>query len=156
MSISIKTRQAYAEIDSFLELLSEGQRNQVPQKLREFFKREKAQGYKKSIYPDIPIKDQNFAKETLGLIALLNLEYWCKDEQEKQRLEEIYEKNEKDYQNNLNQQFNYITSVRRENETQDIPEENTHMVVVKETALKKFFNRILKFFHNQKFWRNHD
>lgn len=133
MSISIKTRQAYAEIDIFLELLNEEQKNQVPQKLREFFKREKAQEYKKIIYPDIPIKDQNFSKETLGLIALLNLEYWCKDEQEKQRLEKIYEKNEK-----------------------NIPEENTQMVVVKETALEKFFSRILKFFYNKKFWRNHD
>ena len=156
MSISIKTRQAYAEIDSFLELLNEEQKNQVPQKLREFFKREKAQEYKKIIYPDIPIKDQNFSKETLGLIALLNLEYWCKDEQEKQRLEKIYEKNEKNYQNNLNQQFNYTTLFRRENKTQNIPEENTQMVVIKETALEKFFNRILKFFYNKKFWRNHD
>lgn len=156
MSISIKTRQAYAEIDSFLELLNEEQKNQVPQKLREFFKREKAQEYKKIIYPDIPIKDQNFSKETLGLIALLNLEYWCKDEKEKQRLEKIYEKNEKNYQNNLNQQFNYTTLFRRENKTQNIPEENTQMVVFKETALEKFFSRILKFFYNKKFWRNHD
>ena len=35
MSVSIKTRQAYSEIDEFLELLSEEQRNEIPKKLRE-------------------------------------------------------------------------------------------------------------------------
>lgn len=37
MSISIKTRQAYSEIDEFLRLLSNEQRNKIPQKLRELF-----------------------------------------------------------------------------------------------------------------------
>lgn len=37
MSIMIKTRQAYSEIDEFLGLLSEEQRNEIPKKLRDFF-----------------------------------------------------------------------------------------------------------------------
>ena len=41
MSVSIKTRQAYSEIDEFLGLLTEEQRNEIPKKLREFFKEEK-------------------------------------------------------------------------------------------------------------------
>ena len=32
-----KTRQAYSEIDEFLGLLSEEQRNEIPKKLRDFF-----------------------------------------------------------------------------------------------------------------------
>ena len=35
MSISISTRQAYSEVDEFLELLSDEQINKIPQKLRE-------------------------------------------------------------------------------------------------------------------------
>ena len=59
MVISIKTKQAYSEVDEFLGLLGEEQRNEIPQKLREFFKEEKDQGYFKNIDKYIPIKDQN-------------------------------------------------------------------------------------------------
>ena len=59
MSIMIKTRQAYSEIDEFLGLLSEEQRNEIPKKLRDFFKEEKDQEYFKNIDKDISIKDQN-------------------------------------------------------------------------------------------------
>ena len=33
MSVSIETRQAYSEIDEFLGLLTEEQRNEIPKKL---------------------------------------------------------------------------------------------------------------------------
>lgn len=101
MSIMTKTRQAYSEIDEFLGLLSEEQRNEIPKKLRDFFKEEKDQEYFKNIDKDIPIKDQNLKEETLAIIALLNLQYWCKDEEEKKRLQEIYAQNEKEYQDML-------------------------------------------------------
>ncbi len=42
--------------------------------------------YSKEIKPNQPIKDQNLKEETLALIAMLNLQYWCEDEKEKQRL----------------------------------------------------------------------
>lgn len=57
MGVSINTRQAYSEIDEFLELLSDEQRNKIPKKLREFFREEKDQTYKKGINPKIPIKN---------------------------------------------------------------------------------------------------
>lgn len=37
MSISIKTRQAYAEIDSFLELLNEEQKKSSTTKIKRIF-----------------------------------------------------------------------------------------------------------------------
>ena len=40
MYISAQTKQAYTEIDSFIELLTEEDRNKIPKKLRQFFKEE--------------------------------------------------------------------------------------------------------------------
>ena len=77
MSIMIKTRQAYSEIDEFLRLIGEEQQNEIPEKLREFFKDNKDPEYHKNIDKDVPIKDQNLLKETLAIIAWLNLKYWC-------------------------------------------------------------------------------
>ena len=106
MGISINTRQAYSEIDEFLGLLSIEQRNEIPQKLRQLFSQEKDRNYKKEINLTIPIKEQNLKEETLGIIALLNLEYWCKDDKEKERLKKVYAQNEKEYQIMLQEKFN--------------------------------------------------
>lgn len=150
MGVSINTRKAYSEIDEFLGLLSEEQRNKIPQKLREFFKEEKDQDYKKGINPNVAIKNQNLKEETLGIIALLNLQYWCEDENEKQRLKEVYAKNEQVYQEMLQVAFNPddIFKKRTANvEKEQEQAENTQIVEYNEPLFKKIINRILKFLH---------
>ena len=117
MNISITTRQAYSEVDEFLGLLSEEQRNEVPKNLREFFKEEKDPTFFKNIDKYIPIKDQNLKEETLAIIALLNLQYWCKDEEEKKRLQMIYAQNEKRYQEALYQKYNPNDIFKKERES---------------------------------------
>ena len=37
-------------------------------------------------------------EETLAIIAMLNLKYWCEDKNERERLKQIYRNNEKEYQ----------------------------------------------------------
>lgn len=151
MSIMTKTRQAYSEIDEFLGLLSEEQRNEIPKKLRDFFKEEKDQEYFKNIDKDIPIKDQNLKEETLAIIALLNLQYWCKDEEEKKRLQEIYAQNEKEYQDILYEKYNPNdifkkkegTTIENNNEIK----EKMQMVEYKDSVFKRIINKILNFLH---------
>lgn len=150
MGVSINTRKAYSEIDEFLGLLSEEQRNKIPKKLREFFKEEKDQEYKKGINPNIAIKNQDLKEETLGIIALLNLQYWCEDENEKQRLREVYAKNEQVYQEMLQVAFNPddIFKKRTSNAEKELEQaENTQIVEYKEPIIKRIFNKILKFLH---------
>ena len=151
MGVSINTRQAYSEIDEFLGLLSEEQRNEIPKKLRDFFKEEKDQEYFKNIDKDIPIKDQNLKEETLAIIALLNLQYWCKDEEEKKRLQEIYAQNEKEYQDMLYEKYNPNdifkkkegTTIENNNEIK----EKMQMVEYKDSVFKRKINKILNFLH---------
>ena len=87
--LTTATRQAYSEIDEFLALLSENDRNKIPSELREYFKREKDRNYVKNICIDIPISKQNLRKETLHLIAFLDFQYWS-DEHRKKELAEYY------------------------------------------------------------------
>lgn len=147
MGVSIRTRQAYSEIDEFLGLLSEEQRNKIPQKLREFFKEEKDGNYEKRIDPKEPIKNQNLKEETLGIIALLNLQYWCEDEIEKQRLKEVYAKNEKVYQEMLQVAFNPDDIFKKRTQPVENEQvENTTMVVYKESFFKKIIGKLKKIF----------
>lgn len=151
MSIMTKTRQAYSEIDEFLGLLSEEQRNEIPKKLRDFFKEEKDQEYFKNIDKDIPIKDQNLKEETLAIIALLNLQYWCKDEEEKKRLQEIYAQNEKEYQDMLYEKYNPNDIFKKKEETtienNNKIKEKMQMVEYKDPVFKRIINKILNFLH---------
>ena len=142
MGVSVRTRQAYSEIDEFLGLLSDEQRNKIPQKLREFFREEKDENYIKGISPTEPIKNQNLKEETLGIIALLNLQYWCEDENEKKRLKEVYAKNEKRYQEYLQVQFNPNEIFKKKEPTQ----ESLSIVEYKESIIKKLVNKIKNIF----------
>lgn len=151
MSVSIKTRQAYSEIDEFLGLLSEEQRNEIPKKLRDFFKEEKDIEYIKNIDKDIPIKDQNLKEETLAIIALLNLQYWCKDEEEKKRLQEIYAQNEKEYQDILYEKYNPNDIFKKKDETtienKDETKKDMQIIEYKEPIFRRIINKILNFLH---------
>ena len=154
--LSINTRQAYTEIDNFIELLDEYNRNKVPKKLREYFKKEKDNTYTKTINPNIPIKEQNLKEETLALIAMLNLQYWCEDEEEKRRLKKIYSDNEIKYQQKLREVYNpedvFKSKQKQEQIENEISseeiQENVAMVEYKKETfidkIKKFFIKIFK------------
>ena len=142
MGVSINTRQAYSEVDEFLGLISNEHRNKIPKKLREFFREEKDTNYIKGINPNVPIKNQKLKKETLGIIALLNLQYWCEDENEKKRLKEVYAKNEKRYQEYLQVQFNPNEIFKKKEPTQ----ESLSIVEYKESIIKKLVNKIKNIF----------
>lgn len=152
MEISQSQREAYSEIDEFLELITEEEKNQIPQKLRDFFKREKANGYHKGINLNVPIKDQNLKSETLALIALLNLQYWCKDEEEKERLKKIYADNEKKYQDKMREKYNPDNIFKNnktevENIKKDNAEDSNQLIEYKESIFKKIFTKLLRIFH---------
>ncbi|MBR0491942.1 MAG: hypothetical protein IJJ82_07885 [Clostridia bacterium] len=152
MGVAITTRQAYSEVDEFLSLLSENLRNEIPRKLRDFFKEEKDNSYVKNIDKNIPIKEQNLKEETLAIIAMLNLQYWCKDEEEKNRLQRIYNENEKKYQEQLKEQYNPDNLFK--NRTSDAIQEtetlneNVAMVEYKENIIKRFINKIKSILKN--------
>ena len=154
--LSVNTRKAYTEIDNFIELLDEYNRNKVPKKLREYFKKEKDNTYTKTINPNIPIKEQNLKEETLALIAMLNLQYWCEDEEEKRRLKKIYSDNEIKHQQKLREMYNpedvFKTKQKQEQIENEISseeiQENVAMVEYKKETfiekIKKFFAKIFK------------
>lgn len=153
MSTLTETRQAYAEIDEFIDLLDEEDRNKIPSKLREFFKQEKDISYNKEINPDIPINQQNLKEETLALIAILNLKYICEDENEKATLKKIYQENEEKYQEKLRETYNpdnifkkHIIEDSADNNTQMNQEQNVAMIEYKEPLIRRLINKIKNIF----------
>lgn len=149
--LSVNTRQAYTEIDNFIELLDEYNRNKVPKQLREYFKKEKDDTYTKTINPNMSIKEQNLKEETLALIAVLNLQYWCEDENEKQRLRKIYSDNEIKHQEKLREMYNPDDVFKRKDREINYELNNTtdelSIVEYKESVLKRIIGKIKKILH---------
>ena len=144
--MNIETRQAYSEVNKFLELIGEEMSNKIPLKLRNFFKREMDKNY-------IPIKEQNLKRKTIAIIAGLNLQYWCKEER-KQELLEKYSNNEKKYQEELREKYNAddIFKKNKKSAAKDgAMAENMQLCVVEETSwYKKIFDKITKIFIKNK------
>ena len=147
--LSVNTRQAYTELDNFIELLDEYNKNKLPKKLRDFFKREKDNTYTKIIDPSIPIKEQNLKEETLALIAMLYLQYWCEDENEKRRLKKIYSDNEIKHQQKLREMYNPDDVFKTKNTEvkNELNDTNDELAVIeyKESFLNRVIGKIKRF-----------
>ena len=87
------TTGAYAEVDAILSHMDESYINQIPIKIRNTFKKFKSKTYTKDFNPNIPLEEQNLKRETITLLAILNYNYWCKDENRKKELMNIYTEN---------------------------------------------------------------
>ena len=101
-----KTKDAYVEVLGILDLLDEEQKNRIPKKLKEFFENNKNQDYQVNIDSNIPLEEQNLLQETVDILAMLKLNYWCTNEKEKEGLLNLLNENEKKYQEELRKKYN--------------------------------------------------
>ncbi len=154
-----KTKQAYAEIDAFIEILPDDIKRKIPKNMKEFFKNQKDKNYKKEIDINIPIEDQNLKEETLALIALLYIKYICEDEEEKRNLKNIYAENERKYREEIRDKYSVEKAMQKRNEVRNNfnNKENTiknqnksakekSLTEYKESILKKIINKIKSLF----------
>lgn len=134
---------AYAEIDEILNLLEDDYRERVPKKVRDFFKEEKMKDYHPEIDIEKPLIEQNLKRETMVLLAILNLNYWCENEEEKQRFLNELDKNEEE-KKELEEKYNPDNLFKKkqdestENNLQIIEYKKPNFIQILLTKIKKF------------------
>ncbi len=142
--------KAYAEVDEILSLMENIYVEKIPKKMRELFKNEKLDGYEPKINAKIPLDEQNLQRKTLSILAMLTLNYWCKDESEKKELIALYAENDKKRAEELREKYNPDHLFKKKEqivEDNEIKQENTQLIEYKEQNIfKKILNNILKFF----------
>lgn len=137
---------AYAEIDEILNLLEDDYRERVPKKVRDFFKEEKMKDYHPEIDIEKPLIEQNLKRETMVLLAILNLNYWCENEEEKQRFLNELDKNEEE-KKELEEKYNPDNLFKKkqdestENNLQIIEYKKPNFIQILLTKIKKIFKR---------------
>ena len=142
--------KAYAEVLLILSYMEQKYIDMIPKKLLELFNEEKDKNYQPNINPNISLAEQNLQRKTLALLAMLNLNYWCKDENEKKELLKMYSENDKKIEAEMRERYNPDNLFKkRENveRNDEVKEECTDIIEYKEQNIfKKILNRIIKFF----------
>ena len=111
--------------------------------------KEKNNNYNPNYTENISLYNQNIKKESISIIALFHLNYWCNSEEEKIKLHEIFNENEEKYQLKLKEMYNpdnVFQNKKKENEQKVIKQKQVAMIEYKETFFKKIFNTIKDFF----------
>lgn len=167
-------RRTLCDIDVILNVLPEEDRDKVPIKLRNIIAENKLEDYESNIKEDIPIEEQDVHPDTQTFLAMLYLNYWCEDEEEKKELNKLFAENEKMYEKELNEKYEVFKdnnnvqvnnntqenaleideNTSEENEAKKIvekAEENTQVVVYKENIIKRIFNKIFDFFRRKEY-----
>ncbi len=139
---------AYAEIDEILNLLEDKYRDKVPEKVRAFFKEEKMVDYKPTIDVNTPLIQQNLKRETIVLLAILNINYWCENEEEKQFFLNELAKNE-DEKKKLEEKYNpdNLFKKRPEEKQEFVHTEELSVIEYKKpNFIQKLLNKIARLF----------
>lgn len=139
--------KAYAEVDKILSFMQISYIEKVPKKLRELFKNEKLKDYDPNIDKNIPLNEQNLERKTYAILAMLNLHYWCNDE-EKQELLKAYSNNDKKREEELREKYNPDNIfTNRIKEPEQATEEAKALIEYKEeNFIKKLINTIKRLF----------
>lgn len=141
------TAVAYAEVDEILNLLEDYYIEKVPEKVRNFFREERDKNYMPKIDVDIPLTEQNLKRETMVLLAILKLNYWCKDENEKQAFLNELDENEREYEekyhtdNLFKDRKNKIAKNMEENNNLPMEYKEKNIVYKILEKIKSFFKR---------------
>lgn len=77
---------AYAEVDAIINLMDKEHQDLVPRELRYIINSQKDLTHKKEIDVTKPLINQNINKEALAILTMINYEYWCKSQREKDDL----------------------------------------------------------------------
>ena len=144
-------RESYTEELTILNYMETEYQEKIPKKLIDFFERNSAKDYKFDIDLAIPLKEQKLKAKTLSLLAMLNLNYWCKSDEEKQELIKHYSENEKRYQEELREKYNPDNIFKKRNQENQIEENiiqnEVALVEYKESIFRRFINKIKSTFN---------
>ena len=139
---------AYSEVYEILNLLEDEYKNRVPKKVIEFFERERDEKYNPIIEIDVPLDKQNLKRETMVLLAILNMNYWCDNEDEKQEMLKSFNENEvskKLKEKELAEKYN-PDNLFKKNEIHEVIEEVAMVEYKEPNCIQKIISKIKSLF----------
>lgn len=107
MAVVVKPEQAYAyaEILEILDYMEEEYVSKVPKKLIKVITENASETYERHLDANVPLEEQQISDKTTALLAMLMLNYWCESPEQKQELTDMFNENERKYQEELQRKY---------------------------------------------------
>ncbi|MFR7634403.1 MAG: hypothetical protein ACLU07_01835 [Lachnospirales bacterium] len=149
--MNVGTQEMYSEVYSILNLLGSSYITKLPKSLFKMIEEEKSSTYNLQYSEDQSLSEQNIKRESLSMIALFHLNYWCNSDEEKEQLKQLLKNNEEKHQAEIREKYN-PDNLFKNNKQETIQEANVNsnnlaIVEYKESILKKFINKIKSLLH---------
>ncbi len=129
---------AFSEVYTIINILSEKLKKNIPTQLLELIEKEKNENYDFKYNDSLPIDEQDISSEAKAILTLIYRNYLC-DSDEKKELDEIFEINEKKYYEKL------TTNMFKNSQKLDNIEE-TELIVYKENVITKIIKKFISIF----------
>ncbi|MDO4382486.1 MAG: hypothetical protein Q4C39_05470 [Clostridia bacterium] len=149
--MNVGTQEMYSEVYSILNLLGNSYITKLPKSLFKMIEEEKSSTYNPQYSEDQSLSEQNIKRESLSMIALFHLNYWCNSDEEKEQLKQLFKNNKEKHQAEIREKYN-PDNLFKNNKQETIQEANVNsnnlaIVEYKESILKKFINKIKSLLH---------
>lgn len=141
-------KKAYSEVYAFINALGDEYKNQIPEKIFNNIKDNRDFDYNPIYHKDQALQTGDITREALALIAALNLQYWCKDEDVKTELKKQYIENGKKEEAKYNDIFKDAEEKVRlkvEESKRNLENQNSKALVIKKDSI---FSKVLNFIKN--------
>ncbi len=135
--------KAYSEVYEILNLLEDEAFSKVPKKILNFFNEERDKDYKPKIDLSKPLEEQGLMRDTIVLLAILNLNYWCDSENEKNDFLDELRRNGEYEKEALEEKYNPDNIFKKKNEQNDGNNEKNENLQLIEYKDKNFIQRFL-------------
>lgn len=131
---------AYSEVYAILNLMNAEYIDKIPNRLKSIIEDEMDREYKPEIKYNIPLEEQNLNKKTFTILAMLNLNYWCKTQEHKDELIKLYAENNKIKEKEIREKYNPDNLFENKVSKVETVENSVAMVEYKESILTKIKN----------------
>lgn len=149
--LSIKEQNAIAEVVYYLKGIKQEDIEKIPKKIIDYLNENASKEYKCTFDYNQPLKDLNLLDETRGIIGLICYKYWCVTEEQKKCYLKKLTENEIIYQETLEKKYNadiLFENRKQKEECIQKNEENSNIVMYKETVFQKIIMKIRKWWSN--------
>lgn len=91
----MKRNRVFSEVYSVLNALGNKYIDKIPKKVFEIIEKNRDLEYEPEIDRNKALNKQNISKEAINMIAKIDLDFWCKTNQEKSEMHILLKENEK-------------------------------------------------------------
>ena len=100
-----RTKEVFSEVEAIIHALGEEYQKKLPEKLWQTIQQSKLESYTPHYQIETLATEKDIKRESIAMIALFHLNYWCESEEEKEQLKQLLEENERKQKQELKETY---------------------------------------------------